>query len=209
MDESYIEIQGEKLVLLPEKAIFWSRKSILLLSDLHLGKAGHFRKHGIPVSRKVHLVDLGNLNAIIEKTKPERLFLLGDLFHSYKNEEWGDFLHLMEHHPNLEFTLVQGNHDIILDYPKRLKVVIKLIEKPFSFTHIRENDSNYNISGHLHPGVTVRGKARQGITMPCFLFSETYGILPAFGQFTGIKKVRPLRKDRVFAVADRQVIELK
>ena len=67
----------------------------------------------------------------------------------------------------------------------------------------------YNISGHIHPGVTVRGRARQGMTMPCFLFSEESAVMPAFGQFTGIKKVRPLKKDRVFAIAEGRVLELQ
>ncbi len=208
MGDTKVQVAGEELLLLPERAVFWSKRSVLFLSDLHLGKAGHFRKHGIPISRKVHLVDLENLDMLIRANRPERVLLLGDLFHSYKNEEWGDFLDFLDYHKEIEFTLVQGNHDILVDYPKELKVVPKLIEGPFSFSHIREEDAHYNISGHIHPGVTIRGKARQGITMPCFLFSKEYGLLPAFGQFTGMKKIRPLRHDRVFAIADRQVIEL-
>jgi len=110
---------------------------------------------------------------------------------------------------NIEFILVQGNHDILEEYPGSLTVVTKLEEAPFSFTHIKEEDEYFNFSGHIHPGVTIRGRARQGITMPCFLFSESHAILPAFGQFTGIKKIKPKSRDRVFAIADRLVIELR
>ncbi|MEM6736785.1 MAG: ligase-associated DNA damage response endonuclease PdeM [Bacteroidota bacterium] len=208
MNNSSIIVRQEKLLLLPQRAVFWTKKSILFLSDLHLGKAGHFRKHGIPVSRKVHLADLENLNRLIGDYRPKKILLLGDLFHSYKNLEWLDFLEFLEIHPNIHFILVEGNHDILSKYPDSLEVTQKLVEAPFSFTHIKEEDTYYNISGHIHPGVTVRGIARQGATMPCFLFSDRHAILPAYGQFTGIKKIRPLKNDRVFAIADRQVIEL-
>ena len=44
--------QGQTLILHPAKAIFWKEKSRLLLADVHLGKAGHFRKVGIPVPQR-------------------------------------------------------------------------------------------------------------------------------------------------------------
>jgi len=204
-----IQIEGEKLILLPQRACFWERKSTLIISDLHLGKAGHFRKHGIPVSRQVHITDLAILNSLLKTHQPKRLILLGDLFHSVENLEWIDFQKFMGEHLNVEFILVQGNHDILEEYPKSLTVRAKLEEAPFSFTHIKEEDEYYNVSGHIHPGVTIRGRARQGITMSCFLFSETHAILPAFGQFTGIKKIKPLSTDRAFAITDRSVIELR
>lgn len=202
-------IKGEELLLHPQRACFWNNKSTLILSDLHLGKAGHFRKHGIPISKQVHITDLSFLDQLIDELKVNRVLLLGDLFHSLENLEWLDFINFMEKHSTTEFILVQGNHDILEKYPDRLKVLPKLIEAPFSFTHIRERDNFYNISGHIHPGVTIRGRARQGITMPCFLFSKEHAILPAFGQFTGIKKIKPLKTDRVFAIADRQIVELR
>jgi len=107
-----------------------------------------------------------------------------------------------------KFILIEGNHDILDEYPQSLEVVHELIEAPFSFTHIGRVDDHFNISGHIHPGVTVRGRARQSITLPCFLFSERHGVLPAFGQFTGIKKVRPLKNEVAYAIADGHIIEL-
>ena len=181
----------------------------MLLSDLHLGKAGHFRKHGIPISKQVHLTDLAILDHLIDQLQPERVVLLGDLFHSEENREWLDFKNFLLGHSTINFVLVQGNHDILAEYPGEITVVPKLEEPPFSFSHIREEDDFYNISGHIHPGVSIRGRARQGITTPCFLFSKTHAILPAFGQFTGIMKIRPQKEDRVFAIADKTVIELR
>ena len=115
----------------------------------------------------------------------------------------------MYRYDHIEFTLIEGNHDILGEYPEKLAVERRIELPPFSFTHIREEDHLFNISGHIHPGVTVRGRARQGITMPCFLFSDRFGVMPAFGQFTGIKKVRPQKRDKVFVVVEEQVIELQ
>ena len=208
MDELIEEIKGEKLKLLSRRAIFWESKEILILSDLHLGKAGHFRKHGIPVSKKIHLSDLKTLEELIQKYQPVKVILLGDLFHSLENNEWNDFLSFLKVYDFIEFILVEGNHDILSEYPKSLTVLPVLEIPPFSFTHIRQESKLYNLSGHIHPGVSVRGRGRQSITMPCFYFTSTHGLLPAFGEFTGIKKIRPKKDDRVFGVADRTIIEL-
>jgi len=197
------------LILFPLKAIYWPSQDILIVADLHLGKAGHFRKHGIAVSKKVHLRDLENLKLLINAVHPQSVFFLGDLFHSYENNEWNDFLDFIHHYQAIEFTLIEGNHDILVDYPDKLNLLKKVVLPPFSFTHIKEKDHLFNISGHLHPGVTIRGRARQGITMPCFLFSKEFGIMPAFGQFTGIKKIRPQKQDKVFATIENRVMELQ
>ena len=198
----------ERLLLLSEKAIFWERKKILIVSDLHLGKAGHFRKHGIPVSRRVHLTDLKKLDYLLSQHRPKRLILLGDLFHSFENNEWNDFRSFIEMYDKVHFTLVRGNHDILEEYPKQLEVVERLDITPFSFTHEKAHTNLYNLSGHVHPGYRIRGAARQGVTLSCFYFSEDHGILPAFGAFTGIKKIRPIDGDRVFGIVDDQVMAL-
>ena len=64
----------------------------------------------------------------------------------------------------------------------------------------------YNLSGHLHPGVNLRGKARQSVTLPCFYFGEQAGLLPAFGTFTGIARIQPKKNDKVFAIVEDKVI---
>jgi len=201
-------IQGEKLTLLPERAILWKSKKILIVSDLHLGKAGHFRKHGIPISRKIHLTDLQILESLIRNHNPSEVILLGDLFHSFENNEWQDFITFIDIYSSVHFTLVEGNHDILDEYPEALKCTQLLEIPPFSFTHIKENSKFFNLSGHIHPGVSVRGKARQNIVMPCFYFSSEHGLLPAFGQFTGVKKIKPKVDDQVFGIAEGTVIEL-
>ncbi|MEM6644105.1 MAG: ligase-associated DNA damage response endonuclease PdeM [Bacteroidota bacterium] len=208
MNSAGLSVKGVSLDLHPLRSLFLKEERTLVVSDLHLGKAGHFRKHGIAISKKVHLHDLFNLKWLLQEIQPEKVFFLGDLFHSDQNMEWQDFIDFLASYRHIDFTLIEGNHDILSRYPESLTVVKRVEIPPFSFTHFREKDDLYNISGHIHPGVTIRGRARQGITMPCFLFSNDHCVMPAFGQFTGIKKVRPKQDDRVFAIVEEQVIEL-
>ena len=62
-----VKIREEELTLLPERAIFWRRKNALLISDLHLGKSGHFRKAGIALPSSIHHDDLDRLSKIISE----------------------------------------------------------------------------------------------------------------------------------------------
>lgn len=64
----------------------------------------------------------------------------------------------------------------------------------------------YYLSGHLHPGIRMSGKARQSLVMPCFYFGATQGILPAFGRFTGNSALSPVEGDQIFPVYPGKVI---
>lgn len=208
---------GQQLILLPDKAIYWHDQQSLLLSDLHLGKAAHFRKAGIPIPAKVHRHDLLRLDALISFTNARKVLFLGDLFHSELNTEWNDFTSWMEKHPQLEFTLIKGNHDILPEQAyadSRLRLIEKkLAVPPFLLTHEPLTDKNeenglYTICGHLHPAVSLRGNGLQQITLPCFYFGLHYALLPAFGKFTGFHKIKPRKEDTVFAITDRRVLRL-
>jgi metallophosphoesterase superfamily enzyme len=92
---------------------------------------------------------------------------------------------------------------------KHVKVHQELRMGPFLFTHhpVEEADpTHYNLAGHIHPGVNLRGGGRQSVTLPCFYFGEKRGLLPAFGMFTGIARIIPEKGDQIFVVADEKVI---
>ena len=108
-------------------------------------------------------------------------------------------------------TLIKGNHDI-LDQGTYLNSNLSMTESwhepPFYFTHEKETSGLYNISGHVHPAVRLKGRAKQGLTIPCFYFSENFGMIPAFGEFTGTFKIKPLKGDRIYGVTKEEVIAL-
>ncbi|HNU41619.1 MAG TPA: phosphoesterase, partial [Cyclobacteriaceae bacterium] len=64
----------------------------------------------------------------------------------------------------------------------------------------------YNLSGHIHPAVRLKGTGRQSVMLPCFYFGKQQGILPAFGSFTGMARIVPKKEDRIFVIAENKVI---
>lgn len=188
----YIEVTlaQEIFFLLHQKALFRPSRKQLILSDLHLGKAAHFRKQGVPLPAYSHLNDLEKLAYLIRAWKPESVLLLGDLFHSDYNREWLWFKGLLKEHAEVEFILVMGNHDILPEnaYAEaNLQRCDKIEEEELVFTHEPLPDSHkLNICGHLHPGLEIRGQARQSFRLPCFYSGENQLILPAFGELTGL-----------------------
>lgn len=211
-----VEIQGEPLTLLPERALLWRRTATLVAADVHLGKAASFRAAGIPLPGGTTTETLSRLTAAIGKTEAKRLLLLGDFFHAKSGRasrtlaaiaSWRD------RHEDLEIVLVRGNHDLGAgDPPAEWGFACcdePCLEPPFAFRHHPEEDpEGYVLAGHIHPAVTLAGRARQREKLPCFLFGDRVGLLPAFGDFTGGATVRPQREDRVYAVAGDEVIRI-
>jgi len=209
-----VEILREQFVLYPQKALFWKSQKALLLSDLHLGKINHFRRAGIPVPPKANDHNLELFLELVDTTKPERVICLGDLFHSHYNAEWEAFGEVVRHFSSISFELVQGNHDIMGAYQyarKRIQVHETLRIGPFLLTHHPMDtvpEGHYNIAGHIHPGVSLTGRGRQSVTLPCFYFGDQKAYLPAFGKFTGLARIVPKRQDKVFVVAENKVISV-
>ncbi len=52
------QLQRQRYWLSPERMVFWEEEKALVVSDLHFGKTGHFRKSGIPVPQSVYKEDL-------------------------------------------------------------------------------------------------------------------------------------------------------
>lgn len=206
-----IELRGETLHLLPEKAIYWKAKGLLLIADLHLGKSAHFRKNGIAVPAKAENKNWELLTKLFQKVKPKRVNFLGDLFHSVHNKEWEVFENLINEFPDIQFELTIGNHDILspeLYHKLNLKLFETLIEGPFIFTHepIEKESEYYNLAGHIHPGVKLKGKGNQKHRLACFHFGKNKGLLPAFGSFTGLYTIQVKKEDQIFVVAGEEVI---
>lgn len=209
--ETTFLLENQTLVIDALRALFWKEERTLILSDLHLGKAGHFRKNGIPIPKQVHASDLDRLNLLIRKYQPQAIIFLGDLFHSEHNDEWEDFIYWSAQNRSLRLVLIKGNHDVLCPetYEKTgMEILSDLVMGPFHFSHEPSPSAYYNLAGHIHPGVKLQGRARQGVKLPCFLFSKKSGLFPAFGSFTGNNPITPSKGDHVFAITDCSVIGL-
>ena len=208
------EVAGERVVLLPERALYHPRSRTLLIADPHWGKAAAFRAAGVPVPGGTTAEGLQRLTRALERTGAARLVILGDLFHAREGKAPATLAvaHAWrERHASLPIVLVRGNHDKRAgDPPGTLD--IDCIDAPWPSGpfvlahHPFESAEGYVLAGHVHPSVTLRGAGRQRERLPCFHFGPRLGILPAFGEFTGTADVAVAESDRVWVVAEGRVL---
>lgn len=211
-----LSVGGHTLTLLPEKAAFLDDDMTLLVADAHIGKAVSFRRWGVPVPRGTTSETLSALTALVQRTGAQRIVFLGDFLHSERSHApatLGAVARWRDAHADLALTLVRGNHDDRAgDPPSHLG--IHVVDEPLAFGglalchHPVAHEGRYVLAGHLHPCVTLGGRAHDRLRLPCFHFGPLVGVLPAFGSFTGMHPIRPIEGDRVFAIADDHVTEI-
>lgn len=216
MTELETEVAGERVVLLPERALFHPRSRSLLIADPHWGKAAAFRAAGLAVPGGTTREGLARLTRAIERVDPARLVILGDLFHARESKAQATLeaaFAWRTRHSGLPVVLIRGNHDRHAgDPPRELGIDCcdpPCADPPFVLSHHPvDSEDGYVLAGHVHPAVTLRGAGRQRERLPCFHFGARCGILPAFGEFTGTASVSVAPGDRVYVVADDRVIEV-
>lgn len=213
-------VQNNTFWVSPERCLFWEEQNTLIIADMHLGKSGHFRKSGIAIPQGIYKADLQRLMSQLYLFKVDRLIIAGDLTHSTVNKELDLFIKWRKDFSLLHIDLVKGNHDILEDgwyADANIKVSNwKLLEPPFIFLHdlkaekklTEEEKKLYRFTGHVHPGITMKGQGRQSLKFPCFYFAKEYCVLPAFSRFTGTFKVKPGKGEVVFALVGDTIMQL-
>ena len=212
MDFYYKE---ELIQLLPEKVAFLPQHQMLVVADIHLGKASHFRKEGIMIPMPPACPDLKCLGELFDALNPTTVVFLGDLFHSSLNHEWGNLQDFLCAYPDIRFVLTKGNHDILpssvmkdscIEVVSELEVGGRLILSHEPLMEVQEE--KLNIVGHIHPGILIKTKGRQSYRLPCFYHKGQCLILPAFGQLTGLHILKKAANTRIYPVLLDEVIEL-
>jgi len=203
-----------------ERCLWWEEENALILADLHLGKTGHFRKAGIPLPLHIYKADLLRLMAQLFFFKADRLIIVGDFTHSKTNKELDHFLKWRKDFSLLQIDLIKGNHDILKDeWYKVANITVIPDELKIGNFHFRHDigvlnkrkkpDKNsYTFVGHLHPGITIKGKGRQSLHLPCFYFTNSYCVLPAFSIFTGTLNIERKKNETVYAISENQLINV-
>ncbi len=202
-----------RLQLLPERAAFLPDHQTLLVADAHIGKAQSFRQLGMPVPGGTTVGTLQRLSQAIRRTQAQRVVFLGDLLHSARSRApatWAAVADWRAHHEGLELTLVRGNHDLHAGDPPaawRINCVAEPLQLgPLALVHHPQPlPGSYVLAGHVHPAVMLGGGRQGRLRLPCFHFGPGLGLLPAFGEFTGMHTLSQQPEERVYVVADDEV----
>lgn len=207
-----LSILKESIILTNQRVLYWPAEKALVLSDLHIGKSAHFRRSGIAIPSAVQKDDLNQLSKLIEHYHPQQLLVVGDLFHAGKNSDFSLFGAWRTAHSEVKITLIKGNHD-------RLKSEIyddfhiDCCNAHLDIRHFRliheptKCDGFFCISGHIHPGVFIKHRAKQHLKLPCFQLEKSQLILPAFSKFTGLDTSNKNDSTRCFAFTEESIFK--
>ena len=176
--------------MLPSRALFLPETKELLICDVHLGKAEYFQQNGIPLTNNSDENNFTRIKTIVKKYNPEKLMILGDLFHS-KYSISKTLQKKVEDLPELLKTnveLVLGNHDVGCNI-KNIKIFDIKKSKNITFSHEPLNlddNKNLNICGHYHPKLYLKNNGDK-LSLRCFAMDTKKNnlYLPAFGDLTG------------------------
>jgi len=209
-------LNGLEIFLLPQKVAYIPEHAMVVVSDWHIGKLGHFRKEGLFVPPMQLEEEFGRLAMLIRDLQVNHVVFLGDLFHSVWNYEWDQFQIFLLRFPNIIFTLTLGIHDVLPEAILQKSIIqVKdyiLLSEGVVLSHepIKHLDASlYNLVGHIHPGCEVALRGRQYYKLPCFYLDGRVLTLPAFGRWTGLYMIRKQQENRIFAVVGDAVVEMK
>ncbi|EDX87835.1 hypothetical protein S7335_5546 [Synechococcus sp. PCC 7335] len=189
-----IYINGLRLRLLDDRALYLPDMQALLVSDVHLGKAETFQSLGIPITSQMNEENLDRLRSLCYQTNPKHLFVLGDLFHSEQSlvPEVLTGLDTFLRRTRANVTLIVGNHDrklVSMLPPLPMDCQIEAVTLgPLLLSHepACNHAAKLNVCGHVHPVVKLRSRT-DSLRLPCFFVEHRQKrlTLPSFGEFTG------------------------
>lgn len=156
-------------------------KETLVLADIHIGYEEALNKQGLLVPRFQFKETEKRIKNILEKTKPRKIIINGDLKHEFgtiSETEWRHTLKILDLFKDKEIILIKGNHDTILgpiankknltikDYYKINNMFICHGDKILD--NINFSTSKIIIIAHEHPAIVIGTKTRKE-TYKCFL----------------------------------------
>ena len=210
MSFSSLQWNGQTLVFLPEKALWVEQQRLLLIADVHLGKADHLQAHGIAIPSDGERANLERIDQLSRRWQPAELIILGDLVHHPKavSGELEERVEALLGSLNCPITWVEGNHDRRRSLGQ-LQGQPSLSRQGLWLSHEPEipPEGQLNICGHLHP-VSILRQTSDQMRLPCFSLVRSIPrlVLPAFGCLTGGFPAD--RSSEQWVVADETVLPL-
>ena len=206
-----VDVGGQRMQAWSERALFWPAQSRLILSDLHLGKADTFRRHGVALPSGGTGLDLQRLSALIERTSAREVWILGDFLHGAVVPAWRQqWQAWRQSHRTLGISVLTGNHDSALHSAQLSgELEVNLLgpavdEQGLAFRHAPTKVASLHVlCGHVHPVTRLPGLAGR---WPMFLLGQNTTVLPAFSTFSGGFAVRLQPTDRFIACVATEVV---
>lgn len=183
-----IDFPPEPLIARPSGALWAQRLRMLVVADLHLGKAGRLARRGAGLLPPYETAEtLARLAAEVAALAPEVLVCLGD---SFDDDAAATTLNDAEREQiaamaaGRGWVWITGNHDPVApDLPgdsanehRAGGLILRHSAAP--------DAPPGEISGHYHPKATLSLRGRR-IARRCFLHDRRRVILPAFGAYVG------------------------
>lgn len=191
-----IRIAGENVLCDASGALFLTRESILVVSDLHLEKGSSYARRGSFIPPYETGETLKRLEVVIGRYRPTAVISLGDSFHDDGGA--GRMPHIYREQlvalmSGRDWFWVTGNHDPSAPEGLPGQSVAELALGNLIFRHMPEGEEG-EIAGHLHPGARIVQRGRS-VRRACFATDSLRMVMPAFGCLTGTLNVL----DRAFA----------
>lgn len=156
-----------KGIRIVDTALWFETEKVLIINDLHIGYEEALHRKGILVPRFQLEQIMNKLKAILEKTKPAKVIINGDLKHEFGkvlHQEWREvleFLDLLLRNVS-EVIIIKGNHDPIIKPIADKKGMVVVDEYKIGDTlivhgdELVETNANRIVIGHEHPAITIR-----------------------------------------------------
>ena len=203
---------NSSLEMLPTRALLLPQTNELLICDIHLGKGEYFQQNGIPLTNNSDEQNLLRIKNIVKEHSPNKLIILGDLFHSKYSisESLKNKVELLAATLNIKIELIVGNHDIGCKV-KNINFLNFKRSNNFIFTHEpieKFEDNILNICGHYHPKIYLKD-SKDKLSFRCFALDEKKHVfyLPAFGDLTGGYPCNKSFKKWAI-ISDKQIVKI-
>lgn len=182
-----VRLRGHELLLDPAGALFWPERAMLVVADLHLGKAEALARRGLLAPPHEVVATLARLEAVLARYRPRLSVSLGDGFHDARAAralEGEAFDRLAALVRRQDWLWITGNHDPAIPLPLGGAVLDRLELDGLALVH-RPSGAAGEIAGHLHPVARIATPAGRVQRRRCFAFDGTRLLLPATGALAG------------------------
>lgn len=180
-----LDFPAEPVTARPSGALWAPRLGLLVVADLHLGRAERMaRRGGALLPPHENEETLARLDAEIRALRPETVVCAGDSFDDDAAASAVDFGRIGALAQGRRWVWLLGNHDPDPQAaPGERAAALRV--GGLTLRHIaRPDDATGEVSGHYHPKATVVLRGRR-IVRRCFLHDRRRVILPAFGAYVG------------------------